>query len=79
MTVATPHMKRLYSKLQTVGYNPKYIKSLLPDWWDDEIAEPPRRITTSQPNIRANVWHSRQKLVDRKRGTRFKFTARHSL
>lgn len=41
MTVTNPQMKRLYSKLQTVGYNPKYIKSLLPDWWDDEIAETP--------------------------------------
>ncbi|MDD5322141.1 MAG: ImmA/IrrE family metallo-endopeptidase [Methylococcales bacterium] len=41
MTVANPHMKRLYGKLQTVGYNPKYIESLLPDWWDDEIAETP--------------------------------------
>ncbi len=41
MTVANPQMKRLYSKLQTVGYNPKYIKSLLPDWWDNEIAETP--------------------------------------
>lgn len=41
MTVANPQMERLYSKLQTVGYNPKYIKSLLPDWWDNEIAETP--------------------------------------
>lgn len=41
MTVANPHMKRLYGKLKTVGYNPKYIESLLPDWWDDEIAETP--------------------------------------
>ncbi|MGZ8915190.1 MAG: ImmA/IrrE family metallo-endopeptidase [Methylobacter sp.] len=41
MTAVNPQMKRLYSKLQTVGYNPKYIKSLLPDWWDNEIAETP--------------------------------------
>jgi len=41
MTVANPQMKRLYSKLKTVGYNPKYINSLMPDWWDDEIAETP--------------------------------------
>ncbi len=41
MTVASPHMNRLYSKLKTVGYNRKYIQSLLPDWWDDEIAETP--------------------------------------
>ena len=26
MTVANPQMKRLHSKLKTVGYNPKYIK-----------------------------------------------------
>ncbi|RIZ67746.1 MAG: ImmA/IrrE family metallo-endopeptidase [Methylococcales bacterium] len=41
MTVTNPQMKRLYSKLKTVGYNTKYINSLLPDWWDDEIAETP--------------------------------------
>lgn len=41
MTVTNPQMKRLYSKLQTVGYTRKYVKSLLPDWWDDEIAETP--------------------------------------
>ncbi|MGH8551983.1 MAG: hypothetical protein ACRERS_01690, partial [Methylococcales bacterium] len=34
-------MKRLYSKLKPVGYNKKYIESLLPDWWNDEIAETP--------------------------------------
>lgn len=41
MTTANSHMKRLYSKLQTVGYNKKYIESLLPDWWDDAIADTP--------------------------------------
>lgn len=41
MTAANTPMKRLYNKLQTVGYNPKYIKSLLPDWWDEEIADTP--------------------------------------
>ncbi len=41
MTVANPNMKYLYNKLKTVGYNPGYIKSLLPDWWDEEIAETP--------------------------------------
>jgi hypothetical protein len=41
MTVENSHMKSLYKKLQTVGYNQKYIQSLLPDWWDDEIAETP--------------------------------------
>jgi hypothetical protein len=41
MTVANPNMKYLYNNLKTVGYNQSYIKSLLPDWWDDEIAETP--------------------------------------
>lgn len=41
MTVTSPHMKRLYSKLKTVGYNPQYIQSLLPNWWNDEIIETP--------------------------------------
>ena len=41
MTVASQHMKRLYNRLQTVGYTKKYINSLLPDWWDDELAGTP--------------------------------------
>ncbi len=31
-------MKTLYGKLRAAGFNPKYVHSLLPDWWDDEIA-----------------------------------------
>lgn len=34
-------MKTLYGKLQTAGYNRKYVQSLLPDWWDDAIASSP--------------------------------------
>lgn len=41
MTATNSHMKRLYNKLQIVGYNPKYIQSLLPEWWDETIAETP--------------------------------------
>lgn len=41
MTIVNSPMKRLYSKLKTVGYNPKYVHSLLPDWWDDKIADTP--------------------------------------
>lgn len=41
MATINSNMKDLYSKLKTVGYNPKYIQSLLPDWWDDEIADTP--------------------------------------
>jgi IrrE N-terminal-like domain len=41
MTTSNVHMKTLYNKLKEVGYNQKYIHSVLPDWWDDEIAETP--------------------------------------
>jgi len=41
MTIKNSPMKHLYNKLKKVGYNPKYIKSLLPDWWDDDIANTP--------------------------------------
>jgi hypothetical protein len=34
-------MQCLYKKLRTVGYAKNYVHSLLPDWWDDEIAENP--------------------------------------
>lgn len=41
MAEAQTTMKSLYGKLQSAGYNPKYIRSLLPDWWDEEIASTP--------------------------------------
>lgn len=41
MTAANEPMKRLYHKLQTVGYPKQYIHSLLPNWWDDAIANTP--------------------------------------
>ena len=41
MTAIQKPMKHLYEKLKTVGYAKKYIHSLLPDWWDDAIAETP--------------------------------------
>ena len=41
MTAINKPMKHLYEKLKTVGYAKKYVHSLLPDWWDDAIAETP--------------------------------------
>lgn len=41
MAEALYTMKSLYGKLRLVGYTPKYIQSLLPDWWDDQIATTP--------------------------------------
>lgn len=41
MAEATYTMQSLYGKLRSIGYNPKFINSLLPDWWDDKIASTP--------------------------------------
>jgi IrrE N-terminal-like domain len=41
MKVTTANMNNLYTKLRNIGYDSKYVKSLLPDWWDDELAETP--------------------------------------
>lgn len=39
MAMATDKtMKTLYGKLHEAGFNPKFVKSLLPEWWDDRIA-----------------------------------------
>lgn len=41
MAATDKTMNTLYKKLQSAGYNPKFIRSLLPEWWDDEIASTP--------------------------------------
>lgn len=41
MTATISNMKHLYQKLRTAGYNPKYIDSLLPDWWNEGLADTP--------------------------------------
>ena len=41
MTKDSHSMKPLYAKLKEQGFNPTYVKTLLPDWWDDKIASSP--------------------------------------
>lgn len=41
MTATHRPMQRLYEKLKTAGYSKPYVHSLLPDWWDDAIADSP--------------------------------------
>ena len=41
MTATHKAMRRLYQKVRSVGYTKPYIHSLLPEWWDDAIAETP--------------------------------------
>ncbi|QSA98718.1 ImmA/IrrE family metallo-endopeptidase [Methylococcus sp. EFPC2] len=41
MTSTHKPMQRLYQKLANVGYSKPYIHSLLPEWWDDAIADTP--------------------------------------
>jgi hypothetical protein len=41
MAIAKNSMRPLFSKLQTSGFDPKFVKTLLPDWWDDSLADTP--------------------------------------
>lgn len=41
MAIAENSMQPLFKKLQATGFDAKYVKSLLPDWWDDSIANTP--------------------------------------
>lgn len=38
MTTPTNQMKNVYLKLANNGYKKHFVRSLLPEWWDDEIA-----------------------------------------
>jgi hypothetical protein len=41
MAVIEKTMATLYGKLKTAGFNQKYIDSMLPEWWNKEIASTP--------------------------------------
>lgn len=41
MAVAKNSMQPLFSKLQTSGLDARFVKTLLPDWWDDSLADTP--------------------------------------
>ena len=41
MAIAENSMQPLFKKLQNTGFDSKFVKSLLPDWWDDSIANTP--------------------------------------
>ena len=38
MTKRNEPMKPLYEKLKNLGYTKSYIKKMLPDWWNDKLA-----------------------------------------
>ena len=41
MTVAATNMRDIYRKLGSSGYRKGFVESLLPDWWDDDLASSP--------------------------------------
>ena len=41
MAIAKNSMQPLFSKLQKSGFDPKFVKTLLPEWWDDSLANTP--------------------------------------
>jgi len=34
-------MRDIYERLKAAGYTPSFVRSLLPDWWEDKFAEVP--------------------------------------
>jgi hypothetical protein len=41
MAIAKNSMQPLFSKLQTSGFDRRFVKTLLPEWWDDSLADSP--------------------------------------
>jgi hypothetical protein len=41
MAIVQKPMQPLLKKLQISGFNPTFVRSLLPEWWDDSIADTP--------------------------------------
>jgi hypothetical protein len=41
MAIAKSSMQPLFSKLQKSGLDAKFVKTLLPEWWDDSLANTP--------------------------------------
>lgn len=34
-------MERIYKKIRLAGFNPAFLKAMLPEWWDDDLASTP--------------------------------------
>jgi hypothetical protein len=76
-------MKGLYARLSKIGLPTPYVKSLLlPDWWDDEVAETPAGFTEAVWSIARHLGLPPAQLRDpdavlelpRAQGVRFKLT-----
>ncbi len=49
-------MKSLYARLRTEGLSPSFVRAkLLPDWWDDSLADNPANLAIAEVTLARNL------------------------
>ncbi|WP_145521848.1 ImmA/IrrE family metallo-endopeptidase [Yersinia aldovae] len=76
MTHSKP-MKRIYDKINTAGFNPGFIKKILPEWWDDSIADTPSGLQYASLHLAKLFSLSAESLWDDKKEVKFSFSTTH--
>lgn len=51
-----PALKSLYARLRTEGLSPSFVRAkLLPDWWDDSLADNPANLAVAEVTLARNL------------------------
>ncbi|MDS1617150.1 ImmA/IrrE family metallo-endopeptidase [Escherichia coli] len=70
-------MRQIYSKLVQAGFNLSYIQKLLPDWWDEELAETPSGCQYARLHLARMFSIVPDSLKDGSEGVCFNFGGNH--
>ncbi|MGP5326790.1 ImmA/IrrE family metallo-endopeptidase [Vreelandella titanicae] len=53
--MTSTNMNTLYRKLGTIGFNKKFVKSIIPDWWDSELENSEAALIELQIQLSKNL------------------------
>lgn len=76
MTTQKP-MSLIYTKIKKAGFNQSYINSVLPDWWDDSLADTPAGKQYARLRLARIFSLSPESLSDNSENVSFSFNGYH--
>ncbi|QWT42572.1 ImmA/IrrE family metallo-endopeptidase [Dickeya dadantii] len=73
----TNHMRSIYNKFKNAGFNLSYIRSLLPEWWDERLADTPSGRQYASLHLARMFSILPESLKDESEGICFNFGGNH--